>query len=39
MDKLLKLIKEKQDLLNRPLVIGIDGRCGSGKTTLSSKLK
>lgn len=39
MDKLLKLIKEKQDLFNRPLVIGIDGRCGSGKTTLSLKLK
>lgn len=39
MDKLLKLIKEKQNLLNRPLVIGIDGRCGSGKTTLSLKLK
>jgi uridine kinase len=39
MDKLLELIKEKQDLLNRPLIIGIDGRCGSGKTTLSNYLK
>ncbi len=36
MEKLINLIKEKQD---RPLVIGIDGRCGSGKTTLSNYLK
>ena len=36
MEKLINLIKEKQD---RPLIIGIDGRCGSGKTTLSNYLK
>ena len=39
MKKILDLIKEKQRLLNRPLIIGIDGRCGSGKTTLSNRLK
>lgn len=39
MKKILELIKEKQQLLNRPLIIGIDGRCGSGKTTLSNILK
>ena len=39
MKKILELIKEKQRLLNRPLIIGIDGRCGSGKTTLSNILK
>ena len=39
MERVLKLIKKKQDSINRPLRVCIDGRCGSGKTTLAHYLK
>ena len=39
MKRVLNLLKKKQDSINRPLVVCIDGRCGSGKTTLANFLK
>ena len=38
MERVLKLIKKKQDSINRPLRVCIDGRCGSGKTTIGKKI-
>ncbi|MDE6594479.1 MAG: uridine kinase [Oscillospiraceae bacterium] len=37
MEKLLKIINDLPK--NKPLIIGIDGRCAAGKTTLAADLK
>ena len=39
MERILKLIQKKQSTTNRPLIVGIDGRCGSGKSSLAKYLK
>lgn len=37
-EKERQILKEKIDVLKKPCIVAIDGRCGSGKTTLGTLL-
>lgn len=37
-EKERQILKEKTDVLKKPCIVAIDGRCGSGKTTLGTLL-